>query len=154
MRDRKAIPVLAALAVVAGSVVAVGASGASSPASTSIAFVAHPRGGSQLDLGRKGPSAGDMFFEHGQLAGAAGASGRYELNGQLLRGNARRGAEHVALTLYLQTGTIEVQGGHRLTGRFTLPIVGGTDAYDGARGTAQVSPAGHGSEQIALQWEG
>jgi hypothetical protein len=59
---------------------------------------------------------------------------------QLVSGNGRHGAEQGSFTLYLADGEIAVTGGHATTSRFTLPVVGGTGRYAGARGTLAVAP--------------
>jgi hypothetical protein len=138
---------LAALA--AGTTIAIAQSPAVS--TTTLALTATPSGGSGLDLGRKGTSVGDQFFEHGKLADAGGrAAGRFQLVTQLVAGNARHGTEQNSLTLYLANGTIAVVGGHATTDRFTMPVIGGTGGYAGARGTLAIAPGKSGTERIIV----
>jgi hypothetical protein len=148
MKSAKAVVAVTGALVAAGGVAAIGSSDAASPSSTTIQVNAKPQGGSQLDLGRKGVSAGDQFFEHGALSG--GQSGTYSLSGQLVSGNARHGREHVMLTLYLRDGTLVAEGGHGLSSHFTIPVAGGTGKYAGAHGTLAVSPGRNESEQITV----
>jgi hypothetical protein len=113
-----------------------------------LTFTAKPGGGSSLDVGRKGPSIGDEFFEHGKLSGAS--SGRFQLVTQLVAGNARRGTEHNAFSLILPGGQIESAGGHGTVARFSMPVVGGTGTYEGARGVLSIAPGKHGSELVTV----
>jgi hypothetical protein len=145
----KAVAALGAAIVAAGGLAAVEASGSAKPAAAStIQVTAKPKGGNMLDLGRKGVSPGDEFFEHGVLTG--GGNGTYSLSGQLVSGNARHGQEHAMLTLYLSGGTIEAVGGHGLGSHFTMPVVGGTGAYAAAHGTLGVAPGSGESETITV----
>jgi hypothetical protein len=148
MNAVKAVLAVTGALVVGGGAMAITSSGAASPDGSTIQLTATPQGGSQLDLGRKGVSPGDQFFEHGELRGAR--NGNYTLSGQLVSGNARRGREHAMLTIYLADGTIVSEGGHGLNGRFAMPVVGGTGAYAGARGTLAVSPGKKETESITI----
>jgi len=148
MRSAKAVVAITGALVVAGGAAAITSSGAASPGPATIRVSAKPRGGSQLDQGRKGVSPGDQFFEHGALSG--GPTGSYSLSGQLVSGNARHGREHAMITLYFRGGTLVAEGGHGLANRFTMPVVGGTGSYAGARGTLAVSPGKKDSEIITV----
>ena len=121
------------------------ASGQAAPQQSVLTFIAKPTGGSGLDVGHKGPSIGDEFFENGKLSGAA--SGRYQLVTQLVAGNARRGTEDNDLYLMLPGGDIESSGVHGTVDRFHMPVTGGTGSYEGARGVLTVAPGPRGSAE-------
>lgn len=122
---------------------------AGTPASpATLHLTARPGGGSGLDVGHKGPTIGDEFFEHGALAPAAG---HYQLTTQLVAGGARRGTEEETVSLSLAHGTIEAQGGHATTNRFAVPVIGGTGRYAGVRGTLAVAPGRHGAERVTVR---
>jgi len=148
MKSTKTVVAITGALVVASAAAAVTSSGAASPGPATIRVNAKPQGGNQLDLGRKGVSPGDQFFEHGALSG--GQTGSYSLSGQLVSGNARHGREHAMITLYFSGGTLVAEGGHGLESRFTMPVVGGTGSYAGARGTLAVSPGKKESEMITV----
>lgn len=154
MTRAKAMATIGAAVIAGGALAAVEASGSATPvAAPTIQLNAKPAGGGQLDLGHKGVSPGDQFFEHGSLTGGSGP-GAYSLSGELVSGNARHGLEHAMITLYLSGGTIQALGGHGLTSRFTMPVVGGTGTYAGVRGTLAVSPASHGREKLTVTLSG
>ena len=132
---------LVALAAAAGI-----ASGQTSD--TTLALTAKPTSGSGLDLGRKGTSIGDQFFEHGKLTGAA--SGRFQLVTQLVAGNGRHGTEQSEITVIVHGGTIAAAGAHRTRSHYALPVVGGTGAYRGARGELAIAPEVHGAERVTV----
>ena len=125
------------------------ASGQAAPQRTTLTLIAKPTGGSGLDVGRKGPTIGDEFFENGTVSGDR--KGRYQLVTQLVAGNARRGSENNSLYLTLPDGEIQTSGVHGTVSRFHMPVTGGTGAYEGARGVLAVSPGPRGSaEQLTV----
>ena len=144
---------LRAAAVAAGVVaIAAGAAVASgqAPAQPStLHFTATPKGGSGLDLGRKGPSIGDEFFERGNVTGSV--SGRFQLVTQLVAGNSKRGTEQNEITLLLPNGQIAAGGVHATTGRFDNPVAGGTGAYEGAHGVLSVAPGRGENESLTVE---
>jgi hypothetical protein len=148
MKSAKTVAVITGALVAIGAIGAIGSSDAASPGSATIQVTATPQGGSQLDLGRKGVSPGDQFFENGGLKGDQ--SGTYTLSGQLVSGNARHGREHMMLTLYLRDGALVAEGGHGLSSHFTVPVAGGTGEYAGAHGTLTVAPGTKDKEQITV----
>ena len=142
----------AVLAAAAGGGAALAQQPPSAATGTTLTLAAKPTGGSGLDLGRKGVSIGDQFFEHGTLSDAAGhGAGRFQLVTQLVAGSAKHGTEQNEFTLFLAGGQIAVSGGHATSSRFTMPIIGGTGDYTGARGTLSVEPGAHGTERITVQ---
>jgi hypothetical protein len=153
MNGSKLIGVALAAALAAGGAVAVTANGQGGGSST-IGLTAKATGGTALDLGRKGVSAGDEFLERGVLTDAAGhPAGRFQMVTQLVGGNARHGSEQTSMTLYLANGEIEVIGGHATASRFVMPVVGGTGEHAGARGTLTVAPGSGENEQLTLTLE-
>lgn len=123
------------------------ASGADGDRHTTLTLRLHPHGGGQLDLGAKGLSLGDEFFEHGSITG--GARGHYLLSGSLTampRASTPPG-ESQHFTLRLRHGSIEAIGQHPAVNRFTVAVVGGTGAWQGATGTLHV---GHGRVEVDL----
>jgi hypothetical protein len=73
---------------------------------------------------------------------------------ELVSGNARRGGEQTSFTLYLAGGEVVVTGGHSTSARFTLPVVGGTGRYAGARGTMAIAPGPSESEHLTITLQG
>jgi hypothetical protein len=112
---------------------------------TTVTLRLHPRGGGQVDLGDPGMSLGDEFFEHGTITGAA--RGHYLLDGALIAmphgSTPPRESQH--FTLRLGHGSIEAVGQHPAVNRFTVAVVGGTGAWNGATGTLRVA---HGEVRI------
>jgi hypothetical protein len=148
---RPKILIAAATAVAVAAACATLASGQAPAQPSTLSFTATPAGGSGLDLGRKGPSVGDQFFENGRLRGSA--SGHYQLATQLVAGNARRGTENNTLSLTLPGGQIDAAGMHATVNRFTVPVTGGTGDYAGSRGVLSIAPAQHGRESLTLTLE-
>ena len=145
MNSHRLISIAAAglVALAAGAGIASGQTG-----NTTLALTAKPTGGSGLDLGHKGTSVGDQFFERGTLSGAA--AGRFQLVTQLVAGNARHGTEQSEITVFVKHGTIEAAGAHGTRSHYVMPVVGGTGAYRGASGELAVAPGKHGSEQVTI----
>ena len=154
MNTRTGLAALAAAAALGAGALATG--GAGGAPGTSLTLTAKPTGANQLDLGRHGVSVGDQFFEHGSLADASGkAAGHFQIAGQLVSGNARRGSEQTTMTLFVAGGTLEIAGGHAaVEGGYALSVVGGTGSYAGARGTLTVSPGSRGSQRLAVALRG
>lgn len=153
--SRTPITVAAATLAALGAGAALAAAGqpAAAPASAkTLRLVATPKGGSGLDLGRKGPSVGDEFFEHGRLRDAAGhAAGTFQLVTQLVAGNGRHGSEHNSLALRMPGGTLETDGTHPTADRYRVPVTGGTGTYAGAGGVLSAAPAGHGRVRVTVR---
>jgi hypothetical protein len=145
MNSHRLISIAAAglVAVAAGAGIAHGQS-----SGAALSFTATATGGSGVDLGRKGTSVGDQFFERGKVSGAA--VGRFQLATQLVAGNARHGTEQSEITVFVDHGTIEAAGAHATRSHYVLPVVGGTGAYRGARGELAVAPGKHGSERVTI----
>jgi hypothetical protein len=151
MYGKKALIAAASICALAAGAGAMEASGSDSPGTTTLQLAAKATGGMPINVGPKRPSVGDQFLEHGVLTDAAGhAAGRFQMVTQLVTGNGRRGAEQGSFTLYLADGEIAVTGGHATASRFTLPVVGGTGRYAGARGTFAVAPGKGETEQLTV----
>jgi hypothetical protein len=122
------------------------ASGAGTRHST-LTLRLHPHGGGQLDLGAKGLSLGDEFFEHGTVTGDA--QGHYLRSGSLIAmpHGSTPPQESQHFSLRLGHGTIEAVGQHAAVNRFTVAVIGGTGAWRGATGTLHI---GHGRLEVDL----
>jgi hypothetical protein len=102
-------------------------------------------------LGPKGTSIGDQFLESGTLRSSAGGrKGHFELTSQLVSGNERHGTEASSIMLHLKRGEIVATGGHGLSERYVLPVVGGSGRYAGAGGTFRISPGKGESTRLAV----
>src|SRR3954453_5446373 len=152
MYGKKALIAAASICALGAGAGAMSATGSDNPGRATLQVTANAPGGMPINVGPKGPSAGDQFVEHGVLAGATGHSaGRFQMVTQLVSGNGRRGAEQGSFTLYLADGEIVVTGGHATASRFTLPVVGGTGRYAGARGTFAVAPGKGETEHLTVR---
>jgi hypothetical protein len=131
---RKLIPllVLGVLAVSVGT----GAFASSSSVSRTMTLVAVdiPKSEVHVDAGAKGDSPGDaVFFRETILRDGRKAGGS-----EIMCVVVGRDAGRCSGTLRLQGGTLEASGGTHFGGRFSLPVVGGTGRYAGARGELTV----------------
>ncbi|MEY2516404.1 MAG: hypothetical protein QOJ89_3762 [bacterium] len=106
------------------------------------------------DLGRRGPSIGDMTSLSGKLFSNGAAAGREELVTNHL--DPRYGAVIMHAGLLLADGTLQMQtvgtdkrapGAAAPVADTALAIVGGTGAYAGARGTVLAHDHGPGIRQ-------
>ena len=105
---------------------------------------------------QRDPQGGDAVQIQDSLYRWAGAkkgarAGRDHGLATFLTNDGNAGASIlVTVQFYLQQGTILVDGIVRLPGNgpatFTLPIVGGTGDYDGARGYLSVRDLGNGNQ--------
>jgi hypothetical protein len=137
MKSVKVVAAVGAAAITALGAAAINASGSASTSATTLTLTAAPRGFSQIDLAKKGPSVGDEILENGVISGSD--KGTFNVIAQLVSGNIRRGTEHTVMALRLAHGEIEAAGAHGLSESFTLPVVGGTGDYAGAHGTVALS---------------
>ena len=144
------VAALAVSAIAAGGAVALTSASGASSAGT-LTFTARPSSGTPVDLGPKGTSIGDQFLESGTLrSGAGGRKGHFELTSQLVSGNERHGTEASSIMLHLKRGEIVATGGHGLSERYVLPVVGGSGRYAGAGGTFRISPGKGESTRLAI----
>ena len=95
----------------------------------------------QVDVGRRGFSPGDSFFTTGEklLDPASGRRVGAADGMSVVVGRAGQGTVTVTATFRLRDGQIHAHGLVRHSDRpQSVPIVGGTGAYEGARGTLTV----------------
>ncbi len=110
-------------------------------ATITVTVVAHSRGTAMHLAHPKHPSLGDGFVERGVLTTPQGrASGTFGGQGTLLSVDGN-GSELSFFGFALPGGAITAAGEHPSVDRYSMPIVGGTGAYAGARGTASFAPA-------------
>jgi hypothetical protein len=98
-------------------------------------------GFSRVDLGRRGPSVGDIEITRRVLFNKRirqSAIGRAELVCTVLGGNSR----HCTGTYVLPAGKIAVSGELRFRQFFQLAVTGGTGLYNNVRGTLTVTSLG------------
>lgn len=96
----------------------------------------------ELDLGRKGFSAGDQFLTTGAplLDGPKGARIGSADGMQTVIGRAGNGTVHTLGAIRLRGGHLQFAGVHRHADRpQSLPITGGTGEYAGARGVLTIT---------------
>lgn len=129
------------------ALVATAAASARTSSSRTLSFVAKPRGTTNMIRGKKLPQPGSTVLEYGTLSGAQ--RGTYALQG-ILATPLSVGVEISTDTFSLPNGTLVAVGSHRTVDRFTLPIVGGTGAYAGARGTLSVAPGAKATEHLTV----
>jgi hypothetical protein len=137
MRSRVILIIAAVIAVTAVTTAATEAAGPTSPRSdASVLTLLAPPGGrtTTIDLGKRGPSAGDEFVTTGsplQRPGSHTRVGRIDL----IETSMSETRSSLSFTARVPHGTLQVQGAYNPNNsRFTLPIVGGTGAYLAARG--------------------
>jgi len=122
---------------------AVGGSAQAPPAGTTIQLV--ERAGSETEIDnppRKKFSQGDEFVFEGKLTDLAtgdpaGSDGGFCV---VVKAARKGAASQCSATLFLRDGTIALDGGIQFQqGRaFTVPVVGGTEAYEGAQGSVLI----------------
>lgn len=94
-----------------------------------------------IDLGRRGPSPGDMQISAAQVFNVRVTPrpiGTWELVCTTVRGISR----HCRGTVVLPRGNVIVAGTMRHRPLYQLAVIGGTGLYDGARGTITVTRLG------------
>jgi len=124
------------------------------PPPTTLHLTAKATGGSGVDNAPKGPSLGDMFFEHGVLTDSTGTkAGTYQLVTQLVAGTPQRGDEHESLTLHLAGGDVLALDDIPANDTYTLPVIGGTRAYARTIGTLTAHAITDGTESLTLTLE-
>jgi hypothetical protein len=145
------IALAAVLVAAVAAAVAVGRAGGA--AGRTVVAVAHPRGVKTQMANPKRPALGDRVVEQGVLTTTAGkADGTYGLQSTLLS-LAGKGSELALAALSLPSGTVTAAGVHAAQDSFTLPVVGGTGAYEGVRGTASFAAGAGGAVRVTLSLE-
>jgi hypothetical protein len=137
MRSRVILIIAAVIAVTAVTTAASEAAGPTSARSdaSTLTLLAPPGGTTTtIDLGKRGPSPGDEFVTTGsplERPGSHTRVGRIDL----IETAMSETRSSLSFTARLPHGTLQVQGAYNPNNaRFTLPIVGGTGSYLGARG--------------------
>src|SRR3954451_3362169 len=114
----------------------------------------------EVDIGRKGESAGDYVVAAADLKRADKPFGRVEIVDYALderyEGSMKLG------TMFLPHGTLALQGGgfnRRVPGARNpaveeLAVVGGTGAYRSAHGTVEVRPSSDGNARLIVRVKG
>jgi hypothetical protein len=142
MRSR-VIPIIAGvIAVTAVTTAATATAGPTSARShAAVLTLLAPPGGTTttIDLGKHGPSAGDEFVTTNaplQRPTSHTRVGRLDL----IETAMSETRSSLSFTARLPHGTLQVQGAYNPNSpRFTLPIVGGTGVYLGARGAVTLN---------------
>lgn len=131
-----AVVVAAALAVV---VVAQSGSARSGPDVRTLAVVQHNEEQTFVDLGRRSrgpfnPTAGDLMIFSAALSDQRGTPlGRSE--GYCVVADVSHRGEECSYSFALRDGQITGSGRTVYSRRFSVPVTGGTGAYEGARGS-------------------
>jgi hypothetical protein len=142
---RIAVPV----ALLAAAVTALAANG-STGGGRSVVLVAHGTATKMRVANAGRPGLGDGFVERGTLTTAARKpAGTFGGEGTLLS-TAGAGSELQTTAFALRDGTLTAVGTHPSAERFSLPIVSGTGAYAGARGTAAFASAPHDAVRVTI----
>jgi hypothetical protein len=142
MRSRVILIIATVITVTAVATAATAVAGPTSGRShTSVLTLLAPPGGTTttIDLGKHGPSAGDEFVTTDaplQRPKSHTRVGRLDLI-EIAMSETR---SSLSFTAQLPRGTLQVQGAYNPNNsQFTLPIVGGTGAYLGARGAVTLN---------------
>ncbi|MBN9609953.1 MAG: hypothetical protein BGO26_18580 [Actinobacteria bacterium 69-20] len=153
---RSALAVLAAvsLAVTTGCSAFHTDHAAAQTSTKQLTFVAVPKGGDGVDNAPKGPSVGDEYFEHGVLEKTDhSTAGSFVFVTQLIAGTADSGQEQQSITLHLADGDITAIAGIASQDSYTVPILGGTGHYTGARGVLAAKAGSDDTATITLTME-
>jgi hypothetical protein len=129
-------------------------SASAKPAAIIRHLTAKATGGSGVDNTPRGPSLGDMFFEHGTMTDSTGGkAGTYQLVTQLVAGTPQRGDEHESLTLHLADGDVLALEDIAARDSYTLAVIGGTRAYARTVGTLTAQASADDTENLTLTLE-
>lgn len=129
------------------ALIAAATASARTDSTRTLTLVAKPSGTTNMIRGKKAPQPGSSFLEYGTLTGTQ--RGTYALQG-VLAAPLSVGVEISTDTFVLPAGTLVAVGSHRTVDRFSLPVVGGTGSYAGARGTVTVAPGAKGTERLTF----
>jgi hypothetical protein len=138
---------VAAIAVVGGAGAAVAASwpASAAPSARVIRLTASGGGDHNLDLGRKGFSAGDMQVTSAPVSTAGHRAGRFIGSCQAMRVTKTSEQQLCTWVFDLRGGSIATTGTVSSTrtgpAPFDIAITGGTGDYTGAQGYVHVEPA-------------
>ncbi len=132
------VSVLAAAGAVALAVAASG--GAQAPSETVLTYQLRDVGGTFVDSRPKGDSRGDFVSFEAVLLQGGRAVGRER--GLCVVANARTHVPVCTMGWALPGGSLTTSGASAAEPPFTMPVVGGTGRYAGARGIAETAAAG------------
>src|SRR3954451_5909712 len=136
------IPTLIAAALVAAAAFAASASAGDGPRTMTLSTPFDGGHSAQLDIGKRGFSAGDMFTVTGQPVSDEATGRRIgSLDAiETLVSRRHHGTTSMAATLRLAHGTLHGAGVIRHTDAHPrLPVTGGTGTYAGARGQLTIT---------------
>ena len=145
---------LTALAGTAAALSATGAHAATAPKSstTTVRLTAHETGFAMVDVGAKGPSAGDSMLFTETLKDA---KGRLVGSDQVLCVQSFAGHMICNGVLVLNhRGTLTVSGLGSQAGTFKLAVTGGTAGYSGARGDLTIAGKPNGDSALTVSLVG
>lgn len=146
MRKLIAVAVLAGLVAVVGTSALATASSTAAERTMTLVAVDLPKSEIAVDVGRKGDSDGDAVFFAETLLRDGKKMGRTDIHCVFARVVSRCGA-----TLSLPGGTVEAIGGIRFAKTFSVPVVGGTGAYAGARGIVRITELGKTRSRYVIE---
>ena len=134
------IPALVAVAAIIAATLAIsGSGGAQAPSETVLSYTVRPAGGTFVDSKPKGDSRGDFVVFEDRLLSGKRVVGRER--GTCFVANARTHVTVCTMGWVLPDGTLTTSGATGAEPPFTMPVIGGTGRFAGARGTALVQPA-------------
>ena len=133
----RTISALSALTATAAVTLAVATSGgAQTPGETVLDYKVRDIGGTFVDSRPKGDSRGDFVAFEAHLLSDGRVVGRER--GTCIVANARQHLPLCTMGWLLGDGTLTTVGPTAADPPFTMPIVGGTGRFAGARGTAHI----------------
>jgi hypothetical protein len=153
-RVAAAVLALTALAGTAAVLSTTGAHAATAPTSsiTTVRLTAHVTRIAMVDVGAKGPSAGDsMLFTEtlrdakGRLAGSDQVACVQSFGGHMLCNG---------VLVLNHRGTLSVSGLGSQSGPFKLAVTGGTGGYRGARGQLSIAGKPNGDSALTVSLVG
>jgi hypothetical protein len=144
-------------AAVAGTAIAVATAGdasAGTPSTGTFTVRAHEGGHTNIDLGKKGFSAGDEDLSAAPLTYQGKTVGRLVANCTVARVGRSSADQLCEFVLHLGSSQLTADGtvraGHNGPGTFTLPILGGTGRYRSAGGVLAVTATNSGTVPISV----
>lgn len=145
------------VAAVAGTTIAVATAGdasAGTPSTGTFTVRAHQSRDTNIDLGKKGFSAGDEDLSVASLTYKGQNVGRLVVNCTVVRVGSSSADQLCEFVLHIGASQLTADGtvrdGHKGPGTFTLPILGGTGRYRSAGGVLSVTATNTGTLPIAV----
>jgi hypothetical protein len=148
-----AVPTVAGLAIVGGLAIA-HAGTAQEPGMRTLTLVQKKTKPTFVDLGRKSsssfnPSPGDLTVFAAKLSQPDGTpAGRSQ--GYCVAADVRHRGEQCSYSFDLREGQIDGEGKVVYGRRFSIPVSGGTGAYEGARGSVAFT-VGRRSDRLEIR---